>query len=302
MKTVLFLMMVLILNLAAGDYQAESIALFARMTSSSPDVDRKWGIDSEIRSLKELGLFAKTDWLCLLANQDEQASLLNWIEDNNNVTAVNSPTFVIDAGWNGNGTTSYLNSNYIISTDAINVGAQSYTFGLAFSTNATRAGAHGVRQGSFELEIVPKFTDNKFYLRIGNPTALSGAQTSTMGIFVDTRRTSADAEGYYNSGTIITSAVTGQALGTLAMYLGSYNTNGTAAQFDTRQMRASWVSAGLTDQEVADYSTCIEAFLDYIGAGVIAGTTEFPYESLFTEEETTEVKRTFDIFGGFKIW
>lgn len=81
-------------------------ALFARMTTS-PDATRKGLINNLILSLKDAGVWTKLDGLWLMAAHDTQSAELNWIQDQFNLVAVDSPMFVVDVGFKGNGTSSY---------------------------------------------------------------------------------------------------------------------------------------------------------------------------------------------------
>lgn len=94
-----------------GGYSAEASALFARITTPPSDA-RKVLINNLIVSLKTAGVWAKLDAFYVLAAADAQSSLLNWVSTSYNLTAVNSPTFVIDRHYVGDGSTSYLSTGF----------------------------------------------------------------------------------------------------------------------------------------------------------------------------------------------
>jgi len=89
-----------------GNYEAEALALFDRMTVR-PDTDHRAAINTLIATLKVSGIWDKLDGLYLLAAHTQQAALLNWKSSNYNLTAYNSPTFTADRGIAG-GATAYL--------------------------------------------------------------------------------------------------------------------------------------------------------------------------------------------------
>lgn len=90
---------------------AEAAALAARFTTP-PTNGRALLIDTLIGSLKTAGAWSKLDAFYMLAAADAQSSLLNWVSTSYNLTAVNSPTFVVDQGYTGDAATSYLDSGF----------------------------------------------------------------------------------------------------------------------------------------------------------------------------------------------
>jgi hypothetical protein len=78
-------------------------------------------MDKLIASLKRTGVWPKLDALYIFANSDSPSALINWKTPGTfGCTAVNSPTFAADRGFTGNGTSSYLDTNYIPSSNGIN--------------------------------------------------------------------------------------------------------------------------------------------------------------------------------------
>lgn len=96
---------------------AEASAVVDRMTTK-PNIPRKQLIDDLVGSLKTDGVWAKLKVLYVLAGHNREATLLNWIADDNNCTVVGSPTFTADAGWRGTGAANhYLATGFIPSVD-----------------------------------------------------------------------------------------------------------------------------------------------------------------------------------------
>lgn len=89
----------------------EAQALAARM-STAPAPERLHLVSTLIGALKAGAVWSKLDALYILAAHDEQASRLNWVGGDHDLTAVNSPAFTADRGWQGDGTGQYLNSTF----------------------------------------------------------------------------------------------------------------------------------------------------------------------------------------------
>lgn len=99
-----------------GDtYSPEALAYFAAM-SVQPDDTRKALLNTLINTLISGGVWAKLDWLTIMAAHDAQAARINAKTPAEVATVVNSPTFTTDRGYTGDGATSYLNTGVNPST------------------------------------------------------------------------------------------------------------------------------------------------------------------------------------------
>lgn len=88
--------------------RAETWAVVGAFTAT-PDLRRVFLIDTMIDKLIDSGVWARADLLYVLAAHDEQAARINWISPGTgDLTAVNSPSFTVDEGFTGDGTSSYL--------------------------------------------------------------------------------------------------------------------------------------------------------------------------------------------------
>jgi hypothetical protein len=73
-----------------------------------------------LSSLKTAGIWAKLDSFCLFAtNGSSDFALIDW-KRLTQYTAVNSPTFTSNQGFQSNGTTSFINTNFNPAIDGIN--------------------------------------------------------------------------------------------------------------------------------------------------------------------------------------
>src|SRR5690606_7666747 len=100
---------------AGPAYLPEAQALFDRFTTP-PTTARKNLINDLFAALMEAGVYSKLDAFYIFAQYDEQAALQNWVADQYNSNPVNSPTFTVDRDYVGNGTSSYLDSQFNPST------------------------------------------------------------------------------------------------------------------------------------------------------------------------------------------
>jgi len=75
-----------------------------------------------VEDLKTAGVWSKLDVFYVFATDgDSDFATLNWKAPSSyQTTKVNSPTFTTDSGFSGDGSSSYLDTNFTISTDAVN--------------------------------------------------------------------------------------------------------------------------------------------------------------------------------------
>lgn len=107
------------LRTGARAFAPEALTLFAAM-SSQPTSARASLINSTILNLQALGVWDSLDILYVLAAATSQAALLNW-KSPSTFTAIEvaSPTFAADQGYTGNGSSSYLRTQFTPSTNGV---------------------------------------------------------------------------------------------------------------------------------------------------------------------------------------
>lgn len=97
----------------AGGLRADTAAFITRM-SVAPDATHRNALDQFFSATAPIR--PKLDCLYLLASHDAQAARLNLIGSGFALSEVSAPTFTVDRGYQGNGTSSYLNSGFIPAT------------------------------------------------------------------------------------------------------------------------------------------------------------------------------------------
>jgi len=96
-------------------------------------------INSNIVGLKtDLGddnLTDSFDQILLFSNETAESTLKNIVKSSNDGQAVNSPTFTQYESWQGNGSTSYINENYIPNTNGVKFTKDNASFGYISLSN-----------------------------------------------------------------------------------------------------------------------------------------------------------------------
>lgn len=256
---------------------AEAATLVAAM-SSAPNDTRKAVIDTCIGAIKTAGVWSKLDCLWIRAAHDSQAALLDWKRLSDS-TAVNSPTFTTDRGFTGDGSTSYINTNFTPSTDGVNYIRDSACMGayLNAGTDTNNSSVISIgfvsTSGTRQARITPwqSATPGSGVIgRINDSTATTvGTVTTRFGLTAVNRSASTAVQVYRNGSSIGTSSVASSALGTIDAYELGFNNNGALGGANDNRIAAAFVGGSLTSTEHADLFTAIEAYLDAVGAGVV---------------------------------
>ncbi len=251
---------------------AQAAALIARM-SPAASAPRSGQIFTLVAALVAAGVWQKLDALYLLAAHSAQAARLNWIADQYNLTAVNSPTFTADRGYQGNGTSSYLDTGFVPAVAGGRFAQNSAAMGLWSRTDSL--GLYGdMGQNTAHAAIIAcRYTspsDNTFRA-IANTVSGGGGLsdsvcTNSLGFFAWSRTGAAVGQKYINgapSATIV-SASTG--LGNLPVFVGAINSSGAPVQLSPRHYAAVFIGGGLTPGENAALYSALLAYLTAVGA------------------------------------
>ena len=114
-------------NLAGGGggFDADYQAVLDQSTSlgyTAPSAAQQTLQNTLVTDLKTAGVWDKLDvFYCFATDGDSDYATLNWkAPSSHQVTKINSPTFTADSGFAGNGSSSYLNSNFNPATSGVN--------------------------------------------------------------------------------------------------------------------------------------------------------------------------------------
>ncbi len=249
-------------NLAAltvGAEQAETTALVARMTVQ-PSTARRGLIDALIAGLKTDGVWAKLDWLALLAAHDAQAARLNW-RAAGALSAVNSPGFMVDRGYAGDGASAYLDTGYNPATAGANATRNNTAIGVWDRT------ASDTSQAIMGTQSQAWFLMNRYSTTattLGNVndtgyTTLPIGSTGASGLTAASR-TGAGALSLYRNGIGIGSgtAASGAPPNETVLLL-------RGADYSSHQAAAAFIGAALTAAEQASLFGRINSYLTAIG-------------------------------------
>lgn len=258
-------------------YQAESVALFNRMTTQ-PTPARKVLIDACIKSLKNTystltskSLWNSEDVLVVTASHDAQSALLNWKGNYNNGTAVNSPTFAVDRGYTG-ASTKYLNTNYAPSTHGVNYSLNSASFFVYYNTNTTAAalevdGSYLSTSSTYKVFIQgPNAASDYYRVAINCDFAEASSNERLTGLYTATRAASNSLKLFVGGVQKISSSLSSNSIPDQNVYvLAAHLSNNTANYYSNDRVACYGMGAGLSAADVANLNTIISTYLTAIG-------------------------------------
>jgi len=104
-----------------ADYQAV-LDYATTQTYTLPSASQQALQNQLVIDLKDAGVWSKLDVFYVFATDgDSDFASINWKDPNNfECTEVNSPTFTTNKGFEGDGTSAYLDTNFNTSTDSVN--------------------------------------------------------------------------------------------------------------------------------------------------------------------------------------
>ena len=253
-------------------YEDETIALIARFTGS-PTTATKDHYNTTIKALKDGGCWAKRNAYVLYCGFDSQASLLNLKanEFNHTLAGATPPAHTAGQYFQGDGTTGYIRTNFIPTTHGgalFTLNANSWGLGSDgwHSDNLISAGARSLTGSNRLLTIKGRTGAALGYMQ--NHTNVSGIpfNLTAQNEIVSERTGAANDRCLLNGVQAVTGVVASVSLMDKELYVGAYNLNGSASNFNTAKWKWFKIGGALTnDEHLAEY-TALKYFADNIVA------------------------------------
>jgi hypothetical protein len=247
-------------------YDADAQAIFDAFTTPAT-VSRKILINDLVLALKAATIWDDLDILYVIAAEDSQAARINWKNPGVfTASPVNAPTFEVDRGYTGDGSSARLNTNWTPSVNAVNYSQNSASIWVWCRNNiAATTVAIGSRSVDPVDIIYPRTAGGNFstYVNINNSdtaTIAFGIGTS-VGFSGAQRRGAADARTWKDGIEKASSSTASVGLPTQEQWI----CGGNATQFSTLQQSVAAWGASLAGKELAFYNATL-AYLQAVGA------------------------------------
>ena len=249
--------------LSGSAFLPQAQALFARFTTP-PTQARKILINRLITSLLSAGVWTKLDALYLFAAADAQAASLNWLSANYTAIPVNSPTFVADRGYTGDGASSRLRTQYVPATNGVNFTLNDSSEWVYCLTDVDGAQADvGSTISGGQTQIQSRRSSTQIGVSLNDATFGVVSSISTSIGLTGVSRTASNARKTFRNGVQLgaTSTAASTSVTTAEQWVCAAN----SAIFSTRQIAFAAWGGSLAGLEPALY-TAVFTYLKAVGA------------------------------------
>lgn len=248
--------------LFGSNYSQEARLLFASMTTP-PTAARRALIDTTIKSLKSAGVWIKLDVLYVSAAADSQSARLNWKNPGTfDAIAVNSPAFVADRGYTGDGASSRLRTQYTPSTNGVNLTQDNASAWVWPLTDVAETINDIGNTTAPSIVLATRRATNVTSGTINDATTSSIANTSSIGFFGESR-VDANTKRFWKNGAQLGAdqAVASTGIAAQEQWICGAN----AVQFATKQIALSAWGASLSGLESSFYNSLLP-YMQSVGA------------------------------------
>jgi len=243
-------------------FDPASIAIFNAM-SPAPSSARKVLINNMVVSLKAATIWDDLDVFWVLAAEAAQNGLINWITPGSfTLVAVGVPTFTVDRGYQGDGSTSRLNFAWSPGTNGVKITQNDGSLWFWSRTDGQSASADMGRNAAGGYRIFARNASDNLVGTVEGSASVTRANTDGTGLIGIQRPSSSIQRGWRNGvqvGADVASTSAALSSGTGSL-LGAQT-----ADFSIRQQAAGAIGASLTGKELAFYNI-LNTYLTAIGA------------------------------------
>jgi hypothetical protein len=237
--------------------------------------------DSQLRNLDTFIASVKTglsitnlsdafDTIYVLAGETSESSLRNLVKNAHHATAVNSPTFAKYEGFTGNGTTSYINTNYNPATEADNYALNASAIGIYNRTGVQAAvndiGAVNASGIGVTLNVTALLDNSSVRHNSDLHNTLNNIR---LGMKISSRSNNASIV-YYENKTAQNEYIASSSIYSGNIYILCRNNNGSPSAYSSNQLSFAFLGKDLTSTNVGKIVDAFEVYMDANGKGVIS--------------------------------
>lgn len=242
-------------------------SVIARM-ATPPDAARRQMINQLWSQLTSAGIAAKLDLFYLPAAHDAQAALLNWAQAAYDLIPINSPSFTVDRGINGDGVTSYYDTGFnYLGVAAPQYGKDAASAGIYVNSTLVHSGHYDF--GQSRAWINAGYASNSFRVAPNGSASSTGAISGNTGQGMTGWMRETATSIYRCRDAVVTGPLTHNSnnIFNVTYLLGALNnTGGVVTGYGARRMACAWAGGFLTVDEYTTLQAAVRAYLEAIGA------------------------------------
>jgi hypothetical protein len=264
-----------IIGSSIGGFDADYQAILDYATTQSytlPSASQQILQNQLVLDLKAGGIWSKLDTFGVFATDAEDSpgsgtsnfALIDWIRLSQ-YSAINSPTFIPNEGFQGNGTSSYLNSNYNPATSAVNYLLNDASFGVYLLQNSNGNYCH---LGAFTSDVSQRIqlVINRFanLTRVNDGGGFFPLTSITSTGLIFANRTDSLTTNIYRNNTLQeTKTEISGSIPNLNVHVLAWNFDGTPGFYTVDKTSMAYMGANLTSQ-ASDFSAAINSYMTSI--------------------------------------
>lgn len=255
-------------------YDTDYQAVLDRATTlgyTLPSDSQKTKQNQLVTDLKAAGIWTLLDVFYVFATDgSSDFATINWKTPTaNQITKVNSPTFTTNQGFNSNGTSSYLNTNWTPST-ATNYQTSNALLGVWWhtvsnNTSGNAANAFGCHDGTRFTQLQDNNSSNLVTrLNQSNSGSVTWGSTgafSSNSSCVIRRNVSGSWQGFIGGSQVANVSNTANGRPTTSMAVLAFNANGSIANFAVNTWKVSMFFAGSAGITIGTLHTYLDIYM-----------------------------------------
>ena len=217
-------------------------------------------------SLIASGVWEQLDDLLVLGAPTQSTALVNLVSSSYTASAVNSPTFTANQGFAANGTSSYINTEFLPSGG---VHFKQNSGHIAIWDRTSRGSVADVEVGSFGTNnstLIDADNGGAINGRVNSTTSATGTVSSSQGFSLASRTTSLVITIYWNGQSVGSGSLSSASPIGNAVFIGGLNFNGTLSNGSTDQIAMFSIGGSLNSAQALSFYAAIYAFLHSVGA------------------------------------
>lgn len=229
-------------------YDHDAALYFNELTGTIPTA-YKTAVNNLVLTLKFNGIWPELDRLWIHAAPNQQNALVSVVNPTSTpITEVNGPTWAANLGYTGNGTSSFLSTNYNPVINGVNYTLNNASFGAYITTDVNEVGLiMGALQGIGASQIRARET-NLFYGLVNDFTGLNVGNLSSLGLFCANRTAVNLTKLFKNGVEVSTGGIISTSEPNVDFYLLARNQSGVADGFVTQRLSLSYFGSGNISQ------------------------------------------------------
>ncbi len=233
---------------------------------------RKRLVDNLIVGLKADGLWTKLDRLWLFAAENAGSALIDLVYNWTATVTGHAPSFTIDRGYAGDGSTTYIDTAFNPSSDG-----QQYTLNSAslhlwdntsHASDATESMGANDGSGNFaDIGVFSNFAADGFFLRMNTGTIKTLPGGASQGLGTGNRSSVSTEEAYHNGVSLgqVTSGADTIAIPSFKIFIGGTNNAGTFSNGTTDQFAAAAMGSSFNATQMANFYARLRTYMTAVG-------------------------------------